>query len=573
MKKQSAMHVVGFQTVILSCFLPALLYGALLSLPVESLQDTVHFPLTTILYMAFLIVGFKLLVAATRFTNIQAELSSLCLMFPGLAPGLSSLPFMQSFVADIPPRILGVGHVGLADLGVKFVVCFLCYIIAWWMTGRRYRASNSAFRASNSSFQGVELPADTTACSTTSWAASQFFQLSYGYFAEPVNSMSILALCLLVAGPVRLEDQWLAGRAASFMAGCCTPSVFILIGLKLQGLKRHHLGLLALMAVRSGLALVFVSLLRHLRGIDMQETMFWIMFCNSSVSFWPYTHIANFAHRERINMSPVLVRYLSVLYDAIRDNREKWKPDAEDEVSARLDDLGIVMASLEEGAIDVECAIRKSTAMLACLVKLVDLAVVSDGMKTLGTVQFSTFSESIAIALLMVSFTWTIAFVMAVSCVPPMIWETRGVLEVVGVIFIVVGAAYLRVQAGRAGMEKAREEAEGAEEANEVQCREAKVSICSSIDIDCVTMAEADMELRRASMVRGLEPHEVELAVAAARRSILWQESTETATRNEFGSVDLPNLLRGSRWSTASVSSCSEARHEDEPSPGVEAAV
>ena len=62
----------------------------------EGIGDAWQLAVIAVIYILYLQIGFKLLARLTHFPALRRETSTLAMMFCSLAPGLSSLPFVEA---------------------------------------------------------------------------------------------------------------------------------------------------------------------------------------------------------------------------------------------------------------------------------------------------------------------------------------------------------------------------------------------------------------------------------------------------------------------------------------------
>jgi len=422
------------------------------------------------------------------------------LMFTSLSPGLSALPYVQAVVASTPPGDFDAGKVGLADLGIKPFVLFVLYMAA------------SAISASTSKLNGSSSAKGATSTATSTVKLSAVKNLFVSYFTEPVTAASILALALLICGPFPLSDQWIWGQAMSRLAASCSPAIFLLIGIKLQRPERQHAGLLALMIYRSGLAFIFISILSAVRSMRANEVMFWIFICNSAASFLGNMHIVRVSCQEDQAAHLRFHKLLEV-------NRGGPQSQAIDDLRNQLD-----AAALDLGeAIEQACMIlNQDTLKLNGMGKGVECAAENQtALQELEHLRSAvrSFVPILSLALITVSFAWTIALSAVISLVPVEVWDIRPVLPGVGIGMVLMGATCLKVTCEQRAK---RPESDGSEGVPLPVESARRGSIFDEANPDELTVLEAgEVMQQRASFLPAGEQREIEgMADWSMRQSI-----------------------------------------------------
>jgi len=489
MKKQTLLHVLGVQQVILNCLLPALLYKGLANMPAGELSVAWQYALIFFAFCFYLALGFIVLNRFLCFATERAEVNTLMLMFTSLSPGLSALPYVEAAVASTPPGDFDAGKVGLADLGIKPFVLFVLYMAA------------SAISASTSKLNGSSSAKGATSTATSTVKLSAVKNLIVSYFTEPVTAASILALALLICGPFPLSDQWIWGQAMSRLAASCSPAIFLLIGIKLQRPERQHAGLLALMIYRSGLAFIFISILSAVRSMRANEVMFWIFICNSAASFLGNMHIVRVSGQEDQAAHLRFHKLLEV-------NREGPQSEAIDDLLHQLDAAAMDLGEAIEQA---SMILSQDTLRLNGMGKGAEC--VAENQTALQELEHlrsaaRSFAPVLSLALITVSFAWTVALSAVISLVPVEVWEIRPVLPGVGIGMVLMGATCLKVTCEQRAKRPESESVAGVSLPVESARRG---SIFDEANPDELTVLEAvEVMQQRASFLPASEQREIE---------------------------------------------------------------
>jgi len=455
-KIPNKMHVIGFQQVILSCLLPSLLYKAVVEMPgADGGALLFRYAAIALLFSFFLAACFFSVLKITGFPAALREQHTLAMMFPSLAPGLTSLPFVEVVVASIPPGAIGAGHVGLADLGVKVFVLFLLYLAAVALSSRTARRGATPLRSWHHGRRSAAGAADVVDGSLGGSGHGTLLELLRGYFREPVSVASLLAFGLLTLGPVRLRDQGVWGEAVGRLATCCTPSIFLLIGVKLERPQSRHAGLFALMVARSGFAFLFVWVLNGVLGLGRAELMLWLFFCNSAVSFWPYTHIVGVTQREEKACLGHLRGRLLALERQFAQRTSDCPSEAGNATRGGASKAGHSNQNEPRGA-DIVKTLRDlrqhveghpgelSEALQMCRDRLAEdpEVVESLDLPALGEALL-TFDLPLAVMTVTVSSIWTVTLLAAMSLTPEAFWRTDYSIPAVGAGFVLIGTSEL----------------------------------------------------------------------------------------------------------------------------------
>lgn len=216
----------------------------------------------------FLSVRFLLPVFLRR-KQEAANIRTLMLMLPSLAPYLSCFPFLVEFAGQS-----SLGMAAIADTGNKiFILLFLYFLAMYWAYGKR-----SPIKKEKKSKKFVDI------------------------LLQPINLTIIVALIASLLGfklddtPVYFQDT------LSYLRNLLTPTVLLFIGLAVKVKGKELKLLLGLLIWRSAVAFLLSAILISLFHFDSVATILLIVaFPQSSCSFLPYAHMSLFSDSREGN--------------------------------------------------------------------------------------------------------------------------------------------------------------------------------------------------------------------------------------------------------------------------------
>jgi len=259
----------GLKTIILTIALPSTIFIALLNVNITS--NLVMFPFLVLFFNCVLFAITPLLL---RFLGIHpTSLSgrSAQLLIPSLAPGLSCFPFILEFLGND-----SLAKAAMADLGNKFFVLFLLYLVAL-----QWHYKNNV---------------DFEKTSVKSKLKSLLKTLLY----EPVNVFIFVALVLVFSGITLDELPSLLSTTLSRLSILMTPLVLLFIGLAAKINKKQFIQLFSLLILRASFTLaVMVGIISLLHVSDKNDILVMLVFGLSSCSFWPFAHISAINSKEK----------------------------------------------------------------------------------------------------------------------------------------------------------------------------------------------------------------------------------------------------------------------------------
>jgi len=513
---QIIQHIVGLQQVILIVLLPALLHNAVINLSMDEIPSLVKYNLIASSFMLFLLVCFFLLWFCTRFTHDSSELRTLGFLFVVLGPGTSSLPYIDAVVPHIAPGNVTAGHAGMALISVLLVCCTILGFVATLLSAHTTRRNAASGTVLHPSMQPTAAPASPK--SSTAWRICM--QVVRVIFER--NTFAVLsALGLLLAG-IDLEQTWIWGSAVQKLAACCTPAVFLLIGMKLKFPNKDQMGVIMLMVFRCGLALLFVCGLRNMVNLAENEIMFWLLFCSSSISFIPYGHITSVENNEEAAMLKRCREVLMTLRDACLEVEVNDIAQELDQLSSTCLDGGISSEDAVAGGQELVSRLKDTTVPFdAAHRELLDIELAERTFDPPTALFFITVST-------MVSVTVCTIFVV----VPVSVLTTTGVLPSLSAAFLVSSITYL----ARPSLFHRGEHGE------HVELGRGRIAVFDNASLDEFTVYEAQAEMLRGPALHFVDAHR-QSESDSVRRSLGLRRSTRFTKRcsSEAGNMKAGN--------------------------------
>ena len=258
----------GLKSLILSIVLPATIFIALLKINIDS--NLILFPALALGLNLLLLAISPLLLLIIGIDENSPSGRSAKLLIPSLAPGLSCFPFILEFLGDG-----ALANAAMADLGNKFFVLFLLYLLAvkW-----HYKK------------------ADTQKMPLKSRLKSLLLTLLY----EPVN-LFIFAALILVSFNISLDSlPNFLGSTLTRLSAIMTPLVLIFIGLAVKLKKKQFFEIFSLLILRAAFTLLLISAVVFTFNLVVKnDILVLIAFSLSACSFWPYAHISGIDFKEK----------------------------------------------------------------------------------------------------------------------------------------------------------------------------------------------------------------------------------------------------------------------------------
>ncbi|MEO9571146.1 MAG: permease [Polaribacter sp.] len=258
----------GLKSLILTLALPATIFIALLKVKVDG--NLILYPILT---LGFNVILFAITPVLLKFIGVDihsAKGRSAKLLIPSLAPGLSCFPFILEFLGDD-----ALAKTAMADLGNKFFVLFLLYLVAL-----KWHYKNADFEAN----------------SLKSKLKMLFKTLLY----EPVNMFIIVALVLVSFGITIDKLPNFLSITLTRLSFIMTPLVLIFIGLAVKIKKQQFFQILSLLLLRASFTLFLIAGIIFFVDLTIQkDILVMIAFTLSSASFWPFAHISAIHFKEK----------------------------------------------------------------------------------------------------------------------------------------------------------------------------------------------------------------------------------------------------------------------------------
>jgi len=226
-KFQSKEETLGIKKIILNLALPATIFMALLSIEIN--QQLLLLPVLSLGLNLLLFLSSPWMGRLAGIKKGSAEMRTLRLLIPSLAPGLSCFPFVLEYLGEE-----GLAKVAMADLGNKVFVLFVLF----WVAMLWHRKTSEEVTPSGTTKPGALLKR---------------------FISEPVNLFISAALLLLALGidfsslPLVLQDT--LGR----LGGIMTPLVLLFIGLSVKIKREQFRALFALLSLRAASVFLLVA--------------------------------------------------------------------------------------------------------------------------------------------------------------------------------------------------------------------------------------------------------------------------------------------------------------------------
>ena len=259
-------EINGIKKIILLLALPATIFIALLKIDLKI--NLLLLPLIAIGFNVFLFLITPTLLLILGITD-KKIINTSKILIPSLAPGLSCFPLILEFLGDSY-----LAKAAMADLGNKFFVLFILYILAI-----KWHYNNN--------------PAKPEPILT------KLKSLAKVILFEPVNIFILVALLFVFSGihmvnlPLFIQD--VLNRLSEMM----TPLVLLFIGLAVSIKKKQFIEIFSLLMLRYGLTLFVIGCFVYLVNFRLEkDILFIISFALSACSFWPFAHISSIANKE-----------------------------------------------------------------------------------------------------------------------------------------------------------------------------------------------------------------------------------------------------------------------------------
>lgn len=258
----------GLKSIILTIALPATIFIALLKVKIDG--DLILFPLLALGLNVILFAITPILLSVIGIKINSDKGRSARLLIPSLAPGLSCFPFILEFLGDD-----SLAKAAMADLGNKFFVLFLLYLVAL-----KWHYKNADFEANS--------------------LKTKLKSLLKTLIYEPVNLFIIVALILVSFGVTLDKLPNYLATTLTRLSYIMTPLVLIFIGLAVKIKKLQFFQLFSLLLLRAGFTLLFIGAIVFFADINIKkDILVMIAFALSACSFWPFAHISAVHLKEK----------------------------------------------------------------------------------------------------------------------------------------------------------------------------------------------------------------------------------------------------------------------------------
>ena len=253
----------GIKKLILDIALPSIIFVAIMK--VDFRADYLIYPVIILGVNGLLFLLFKWLMPFAKLGTVSER--TFLLLLPSFAPGLSCFPYIYEFMNEESMAVAA-----FADVGNKLFVLPILYVASLWMYLQlHYKDSGSKL------FDSVPLK-----------------KITRDLLGEPVTIIMVLALLLVTFGLDFSSLPQVLQESGSRLSLLVTPIVLIYIGLAVS-FDRKVLGQVAMaLLFRSGLIFILMGVLGYLLLFWIDPTIVFILsvFVQSSVSFWPFSHMA-----------------------------------------------------------------------------------------------------------------------------------------------------------------------------------------------------------------------------------------------------------------------------------------
>ncbi|MBU3011095.1 permease [Polaribacter vadi] len=263
----------GIKSLILTIALPATIFIALLKVKIDG--NLILFPVLALGLNIILFAITPILLSLIGIKMNSDKGRSARLLISSLAPGLSCFPFILEFLGDG-----SLAKAAMADLGNKFFVLFLLYLVAL-----KWHYKNADFEANS--------------------LKTKLKSLAKTLLYEPVNLFIIVALILVSFGITLDKIPNFLSSTLTRLSYIMTPLVLLFIGLAVKFKKQQFFQLFSLLLLRAGFTLFLIAGIIFFADITIQkDILVMIAFSLSSASFWPFAHISAVNNKEEKENTP-----------------------------------------------------------------------------------------------------------------------------------------------------------------------------------------------------------------------------------------------------------------------------
>ncbi len=258
----------GIKSLILTIALPATIFIALLKVKIDG--NLILFPLLALGFNVILFAITPILLSIIGIPMNSDKGRSARLLLPSLAPGLSCFPFILEFLGDG-----SLAKAAMADLGNKFFVLFLLYLVAL-----KWHYKNADFEANS--------------------LKTKLKSLAKTLLYEPVNLFIIVALILVSFGITLDKIPNFLSSTLTRLSYIMTPLVLLFIGLAVKFKKQQFFQIFSLLMLRASFTLFLIAGIIFFVDLSLEkDILVMIVFALSSASFWPFAHISAVNFKEQ----------------------------------------------------------------------------------------------------------------------------------------------------------------------------------------------------------------------------------------------------------------------------------
>jgi predicted permease len=257
----------GIKEIVLSVALPSTIFIALLKIELDI--SLLFVPLVVLVFNFIMFFITPLVLSSFGISQDSSTTKTLTLLLPSLAPGLSCFPFIIEFLGDKSLALAAMG-----DIGNKFFVLIFLYIIAM----------NMSMKSTGVESKNIK---------------EKLMSLLGSLAKEPINIILLTGILLLSFGINYESLPNVVTGVFDKTSALMTPLVLIFIGLAVKFKEGNKRIVFSLLVMRAGFSLLLSTTFVLIAGLSSPEhVLLAIIFPLSSVSFWPFAHIAMFNTKE-----------------------------------------------------------------------------------------------------------------------------------------------------------------------------------------------------------------------------------------------------------------------------------
>jgi predicted permease len=257
----------GIKEIVLSVALPSTIFIALLKIELDI--SLLFVPLVVLVFNFIMFFITPLVLSSFGISQDSSTTKTLTLLLPSLAPGLSCFPFIIEFLGDKSLALAAMG-----DIGNKFFVLIFLYIIAM----------NMSMKSTGVESKNIK---------------EKLMSLLGSLAKEPINIILLTGILLLSFGINYESLPNVVTGVFDKTSALMTPLVLIFIGLAVKFKEGNKRIVFSLLVMRAGFSLLLSTAFVLIAGLSSPEhVLLAIIFPLSSVSFWPFAHIAMFNTKE-----------------------------------------------------------------------------------------------------------------------------------------------------------------------------------------------------------------------------------------------------------------------------------